>query len=87
MTASKVTWLVQMRKGDKEKMKHKNQHKCTFSQSFSVNLLWSLVLCCDLRFLSMEAIMEQTCSEKREQVGYIANVYTTQRNTLLTLHT
>lgn len=87
MTASKVTWLVQMRKGDKEKMKYKNQHKSTFSQSFSVNLLWSLVLCWDLRFLSMEAIMEQTCSEKREQVGYIANVYSTQRNTLLRLHT
>lgn len=36
----------------------------TFSQSFSVNLLRSLLLCWDLRFLSMEAMMEQTCSEK-----------------------
>lgn len=36
----------------------------TFSQSFSVNLLRSLLLCWDFRFLSMEAMMEQTCSEK-----------------------
>lgn len=34
----------------------------TFSQSFSVNLLRSRLLCWDLRFLSMEAMMEQTCS-------------------------
>lgn len=34
----------------------------TFSQSFSVNLLRRRLLCWDLRFLSMEAMMEQTCS-------------------------
>uniref|UniRef100_A0A0E9WD48 Uncharacterized protein n=1 Tax=Anguilla anguilla TaxID=7936 RepID=A0A0E9WD48_ANGAN len=34
----------------------------TFSQSFSVNLLRSRDLCWAFRFLSIEAMMEQTCS-------------------------
>ena len=68
------------------KTKHKQQ-KSTFSQSFSVNLLWSRVLCWDLRFLSMEAIIEQTCSGKENRVD-ASSMYTRhmQIHLLLYIH-
>lgn len=60
----KVLLITDAEAKDCTKENKKDQQLPTFSQSFSVNLLRSLLLCWDLRFLSMEAIIEQTCSKK-----------------------